>query len=90
MTYKKSLIALSAALAIGLLGAASVAQASSDNQSSDRSGFVMPGSMEGVNPAYHPDLFGSAHTGNAGSAYGNAGSAYGYAPLKVQKHHPVR
>lgn len=89
MTHKKSLIAVSAALAIGLLGA-SVAQASNDDMATDRGGFPMPGSMDGVNPAYHPGLFGAAHTGNAGSAYGYAGSAYGYAPLKVQKHHSVR
>lgn len=84
MTHKKSLIALSAALAIGLIGAASVAQASNDDMATDRGGFVMPGSMDGVNPAYHPGLFGPAYRAR------NGGSAYGYAPLKVQKHHSVR
>jgi hypothetical protein len=84
MTQKKSLIALSAALAIGLLGAASVAQASNDDMGGDRGGFVMPGSMDGVNPAYHPQRFGTTHS------TGNAGNAYDYAPVTVQKHQTVR
>ena len=43
MSGKRTLIALSAAIALGVLGAASTAQAG--NQGEDTGGFVMPGSM---------------------------------------------
>jgi hypothetical protein len=50
----KTKIALAAAL---ILGTASAALASDhENQSG---GFVMPGSLDGVNPAYHPGIFGN-------------------------------
>jgi hypothetical protein len=37
-----------------------LAQAGGSNDGSDSGGSVMPGSMVGVNPAYHKDIFGSA------------------------------
>ena len=81
MSGKRILIAISAAIALGNVGAASVAQAG--NQGEDRGGFVMPGSMDGVNPAYHPEWFGkSANTAPAGNAFG-------YAAPPVHKHRPV-
>jgi hypothetical protein len=49
----KTKFALAAAL---ILGTASAALA---GQSDDRGGFVMPGSLDGVNPAYHPGIFGN-------------------------------
>ncbi|HEY6254812.1 MAG TPA: hypothetical protein VIY51_03375 [Xanthobacteraceae bacterium] len=55
MSGKKTLIALSAALALGALGAASTAQAS-DNSGEYTGGFVVPGSSA-VNPVYHPGWF---------------------------------
>ncbi len=74
MTGKQTLIALSAAIVLGVAGA-SVAQAS-DNASGDyHGGFVIPESMSGVNPAYHPGWFGPRARREA-PAYG----AYGYAP----------
>jgi hypothetical protein len=76
----KTLIAMSAAIALGIIGAASVAQAS-DSGENDQGGFVMPGSMTGVNPVFHPGWFGKAS---------NAGSAYGYAVLPIHKHRPAR
>jgi hypothetical protein len=51
----KAKIALAAAL---ILGFASAALAGSDRDTED-GGFVMPGSLVGVNPAYHPDIFGN-------------------------------
>jgi hypothetical protein len=56
MTNGKTLIALSTAIALGLSGAASVAQASNENDG--RGGYVLPGSTDGVNPVYHPGWFG--------------------------------
>ena len=46
-------LALAAAL---ILGTASAALA---NDNDETGGFVVPGSMDGVNPAYHPDIFGN-------------------------------
>jgi hypothetical protein len=63
--FTKTKIVLSVAM---VLGAASAALAGSEN-TEDRGGFVISGSTDGVNPAYHRDLF-----GNAGKAYGYAGS----------------
>ena len=80
MSGKKTLIAVTAAVVLGTLGVASVAQASDSGE--EKGGFVMPGSMDGVNPVYHPDLFGKAAQTN------NAGDAYGYA-LPTQKHRTV-
>ena len=71
MTGNKTLIALSAAFALGLLGAASVAQAN-ENNTGDEGGFVMQGSRDGVNPVYHQDLSGSRAA---------AHNAYDYAPI---------
>src|SRR5258707_22643 len=50
MTNGKTLIALSTAIALGLLGDASVAQASNENDGGNETGgFVVPGSTVGVN-----------------------------------------
>jgi hypothetical protein len=83
-------VALAGAL---ILGTASAALAGG-NSGEYSGGFVMPGSMDGVNPAYHPRWlpnYAKAHDyGNGGNAYGyakrgrahrytNGGSAYGYA-----------
>ena len=41
--------------AVLVLGAGSLAQASNENDGGNETGgFVMPGSMDGVIPAYHP------------------------------------
>lgn len=69
MSNKRTLIALSAALALGILGAATAAQAGTDN-GSNSGGYVVPGSLDGVNPAYHPGIF-----GNPAKA-----KAYGFVP----------
>jgi hypothetical protein len=44
--------------AVLILGTASAALAESDR---DHGGYVLPGSMDGVNPVYHPDLFGKTY-----------------------------
>jgi hypothetical protein len=78
---KTVLKVLSAALAIGILGAGA-AQAETDN-SSDRGGFVVPGSMDGVNPADHPGIFRNSAAANA----------YGFVPTvprHIQSHRTSR
>jgi hypothetical protein len=51
----KTAIAFATAL---ILGTASAALAGSEN-TEDRGGFVIPCSLDGVNPVYHPRIFGN-------------------------------
>ena len=81
MTNGKTLIALSTAIALGLLGAASVAQASKENDGGNETGgYVLPGSMVGVNPVFHPGWFGNMHKVD------RAVDVFGYAPMPSHKH----
>jgi hypothetical protein len=101
MSGKKTLIAISAVLALGSVGAASVAQAGS--QGEDRGGFVMPGSMDGVNPVYHPRWFpqygsvmraydraNAAIYSGAGGSFPSATSAYAPARALADQIHRSR
>jgi hypothetical protein len=79
MTSGKTLIALSTAIVLGLLGAASVAQASNENDGGNNTGgYVLPGNTDGVNPVYHPRWFGR-------NTY-RGGDSFGYAPEPSHKH----
>ena len=80
MSGRRTSIAISAAIALGIVGAASAAQAN-DSGENDQGGFVVPGSTAGVNPVFHPGWFGTS---------GSAGNAYGYAAFPIHKHRPVR
>ena len=63
MLNKMTKIALLGALT---LGTASVAQASNDNDGGNGTGgYVLPGSMDGVNPVYHRGIFGNAGAARA-------------------------
>jgi hypothetical protein len=53
----KTKIALAAALILGSLGSVALA-----DQSDISGGSVVPGSLDGVNPAYHPGIFRNANT----------------------------
>ena len=74
MSSNRTLIAISAAIALGIVGAASVAQAN-DSGENNMGGFVRPGSMDGVNPAYHPGIFGNPNTARA---YGFVQTQHGW------------
>jgi len=78
MSGRRTSIAISAAIVLGIVGAATAALAN-DSGENDRGGYMVPGSMVGVNPVYHPGWFGQGGSG-----------AYGYAPASIQTHHPVR
>ncbi len=54
----KSKIALFAAIALGVIGAASATLAGSDKEE-PTGGYVIPGSTVGVNPVHHPEYFGN-------------------------------
>jgi hypothetical protein len=58
----KTKIAFAAAL---VFGTASAALAGARDEDVERGGFVVPCSLEGVNPALHPDIFGNAATAYA-------------------------
>jgi len=73
----KTKVVLAAAL---MLGTASAALAG--DQTDDRGGFVVPGSTVGVNPVYHPDIFGNASNASEG------GKAYGYVASPKAKQTP--
>jgi hypothetical protein len=75
ISNKTTLIAFSMAVALGAL-AGSAAQAASDNTGGDTGGYVLPGSLDGVNPVYHPGIFRND----------SAAAAYGFAPSSVHKH----
>ncbi len=80
-------LVLAAAL---MLGAGSLAQASESDGGNETGGYVLPGSMVGVNPVYHQSLFPQyRHVRNAyGRAniaiYSGAG-AYAFAPWATQE-----
>jgi hypothetical protein len=68
MSGRKAFVALAVTTAMGILGAASPAAGSDrSDRGRDRYGSVVPCSLDGVNPAYHPEIFGSPA---AASAYG--------------------
>jgi hypothetical protein len=56
MSGKTTIVVLPVAIALGLVGAASVALAQQEGQSS---GAVQPCSLSGINPADHPGVFGN-------------------------------
>jgi hypothetical protein len=75
----KTKIAFAAVALLSLAGAS--AASAGDNSSGDyHGGFVMSGSMDGVNPAYHPDVFHGQVNGS-----GNAGPRDAYASTKRSK-----
>lgn len=64
MSGKRAFVMLAITAALGVLGAASAAGSDRDH-GRDRGGYVVPGSLVGVNPAYHPEIFGNAATAYA-------------------------
>jgi hypothetical protein len=59
MIRKMAFVALAVTTALGILGAASAALAKGGRHSG---GNVRPCSLDGVNPVYHPQIFGNAAT----------------------------
>ena len=69
-----------------ILGTASAALAG--DQTDERGGYVLPGSTDGVNPAYHPGWF-PGYAAQPRPA-GNASAAYGYVATPKKPHHVTR
>ena len=80
--FTKTEIALCVALVLG--GVASSALASNENDGGNETGgFVVPGSMDGVNPAYHPEIFGRSATKTF-----DAAKAFDSVSPSIQVHTP--
>ena len=58
MNGKNAFVALALTTALSILGAASAAAGEHRDRGDDR-GAVLPCSLDGVNPAYHPEIFGN-------------------------------
>jgi hypothetical protein len=56
MIRNKALIVIPMTTALGVLGAASAAAGDHNDRGRER-GYVVPCSLAGVNPAYHPEIF---------------------------------
>jgi hypothetical protein len=59
MRGTKTFAALAIATALAVLGTSSAAWCFGFDSRYPRGGFVKPCSLDGVNPAYHPDIFGN-------------------------------
>jgi hypothetical protein len=59
MSEKKAFAALTIITAVGVLGTTSAAWPSLFSDRNERGGFVIPCSLDGVNPVHHPDFFGN-------------------------------
>ena len=57
--FSKTKTVLTAALIIGSASLGAVSAFAGDNSGEYSGGFVLPGSMDGVNPVYHPDIIGT-------------------------------
>jgi hypothetical protein len=78
MLNKMSKMALAGAL---ILGTASAALASNENDGGNETGgYVLPGSMEGVNPVFHSGIFRNT----------DAARAYGFVSAPRQTHRARR
>lgn len=60
MKRRKAFGALAITAGLCVLGAASAAANDRNDRGRDRGGSVMPCSLDGVNPAHHPEIFGNA------------------------------
>jgi hypothetical protein len=60
MSGRKGFAVLAVTTALGILGAASaVAKNDDTDRRGERGGSVQPCSLSGVNPAFHPEIFGN-------------------------------
>jgi hypothetical protein len=60
MSLKRALVMSAAITALGIVGTASALANQNSDRNRDRGGFVTPCSLDGVNPAYHPEVFANA------------------------------
>jgi len=71
-------------VAVALIAGTAGAALANDSGENNMGGSVVPGSMDGVNPVYHPGWFPGAARHDTS---GNAGAAYGYVATPKKPHH---
>jgi hypothetical protein len=59
---KRAFVAFGVVTALGMFGAASAVANERDDNRGERGGAVVRCSLDGVNPAHHPEVFGNAAT----------------------------
>lgn len=62
MSGKKPFVAFAVTIALGFLSAASAVAGTDRDRGGREPGSVVPCSLAGVNPVYHPEVFGNAAT----------------------------
>jgi hypothetical protein len=62
MSGRKAFVAFAVTTALGFLGAASAAAGTDRDRGPREPGSVVPCSLAGVNPVFHPEIFGNAAT----------------------------
>jgi hypothetical protein len=65
MIGNKAFAALAVTAALGILGTASGVAGSDRDRGGRERGYVIPCSLDGVNPVYHPRIFGNPAFANA-------------------------
>ena len=65
MNRKNTIVGLAIVTAVSVLGAAAMAAGDRDDHGQERGGAVVRCSLDGVNPAVHPEVFGNAATAQA-------------------------
>jgi hypothetical protein len=107
MSGEKHVIAFAIVVSLGVLGSASTAWAQSGGYDYEYyGGFVKPCSLDGVNPAYHPEIFGNPaaarafgfaqsrdgawHTQNCSGARDQAVTEIGESASQEVPHHHSR
>ena len=80
MVGERVFVVLAVAANLSILGAAPVAAASEDTRWWERGGFVKRCSLDGVNPVFHPEIFGNAATAYAYGFVRSRGGAWQVRP----------
>jgi hypothetical protein len=79
MIGNKAFVVVVITTAMGVLGTASAAASDRGDRGRER-GYVVPCSLVGVNPVYHPDIFGNAATAYAFGFVRSRGGAWQVRP----------
>ena len=67
MTGNKALVVAAITAALGILGTVPAAASDHNGNQNHQRSYVLPCSLDGVNPVYHPEIFGNAA---AAASYG--------------------
>jgi hypothetical protein len=80
MIGNKAFIVVAITTAVGVLGAISAAAGSDRSDRGRERSYVLPCSLDGVNPVFHPEIFGNAATAYAYGFVRSRGGAWQVRP----------